>query len=58
MYGKTTNKERKKIRQRITTMCTDAELMVQLFDGTIYIYVGTVSEKQPPNLGLKNMSRS
>ena len=36
----------------------DAALMGQLFDGTIYIYVGTVSGKQPQNLGSKNMSRS
>ena len=36
----------------------DAARMDQLFDGTIYIYVGTVSEKQPRNLGSKNMSRS
>jgi hypothetical protein len=36
----------------------DAALMDQLFDGTIYIYVGTVSERQPQNLGSKNMSRS
>ena len=35
-----------------------AALMGQLFDGTIYIYVGTVSERQPQNLGSKNMSRS
>jgi hypothetical protein len=27
----------------------DAARMVQLFDGTIYIYVGTVSGKQPRN---------
>jgi hypothetical protein len=32
--------------------------MVQLFDDIIYIYAGTVSERQPQNLGLKNMSRS
>jgi hypothetical protein len=36
----------------------DVALMAQLFDDTIYIYVDTVSEKQPQNLGLKNMSRS
>jgi hypothetical protein len=35
-----------------------AALMGQLFDGTIYIYVGTVSERQPQNLGSRNMSRS
>jgi hypothetical protein len=27
-------------------------------DGTIYIYAGTVSGKQPRNLASKNMSRS
>ena len=36
----------------------DAARMDQLFDGTIYIYVGTVSGKQPRNLVSKNMSRS
>ena len=36
----------------------DVALMGQLFDGTIYIYVGTVSGKQPQNLDSKNMSRS
>lgn len=35
-----------------------AARMGQLFDGTIYVYAGTVSERQPQNLGLKNMSRS
>jgi len=37
---------------------SDAALMGQLFDGTIYIYVDTVSGKQPQNLDSKNMSRS
>ena len=32
--------------------------MDRLFDGTIYIYVGTVSGKQPRNLDSRNMSRS
>ena len=36
----------------------DAARMDLLFDGTIYIYVGTVSGKQPQNLDSKNMSRS
>lgn len=36
----------------------DAAHMDPLFDGTIYIYVGTVSERQPQNLGSRNMSRS
>jgi hypothetical protein len=37
---------------------SDVDLMGQLFDVTIYIYVGTVLERQPQNLGSKNMSRS
>ena len=37
---------------------SDVALMDQLFDGTIYIYVGTVSGRQPQNLDSKNMSRS
>ena len=36
----------------------DAAHMDLSFDGTIYIYVGTVSEKQPRNLDSRNMSRS
>jgi hypothetical protein len=36
----------------------DAAHMDRLFDGTIYIYVGTVSGKQPQNLDSRNMSRS
>ena len=36
----------------------DAARMDRLFDGTIYIYVGTVSGKQPRNLDSRNMSRS
>jgi hypothetical protein len=37
---------------------SDVDLLVQLFGVTIYIYVGTVLERQPQNLGSKNMSRS
>ena len=37
---------------------SDVAHMDRLFDDTIYIYVGTVSEKPHPNLGSKNMSRS
>lgn len=37
---------------------SDAARMDPLFDGTIYICVGTVSERLPQNLGSKNMSRS
>lgn len=35
---------------------SDAVLMGQLSDVTIYIYAGTVLGRQRPSLGLKNMS--
>ncbi len=44
--------------EKVQDHVSDAALMGQLFDGTIYIYVGTVSERLPQNLGSKNMSRS
>jgi hypothetical protein len=43
---------------KVPDHASDAGPMDQLFDGTIYIYVGTASGKQPQNLVSKNMSRS
>jgi hypothetical protein len=43
---------------KVQDLALDAARMDQSFDGTIYIYVGIVSGKQPRNLVSKNMSRS
>jgi hypothetical protein len=55
--------ENSKLRKRENTVkvqdpALDAARMDRSFDGTIYIYVGTVSGRQPRNLVSKNMSRS
>jgi len=44
--------------EKVQDLALDAARMDQLFDGTIYIYAGTVSGKQPRNSASKNMSRS
>ena len=43
---------------KVPDHASDAARMDQSSDGTIYIYVDTVSGKQPRNLASKNMSRS
>jgi hypothetical protein len=55
--------ENSKLRKRGSTArvhdhASDAARMGQSSGGTIYIYAGTVSGKQPRNLASKNMSRS
>ncbi len=43
---------------RVHDHASDAARTGRSFDGTIYIYAGTVSGRQPPNSASKNMSRS
>ena len=44
--------------EKVQDPASDAARTGQSSDGTIYIYVGTVSERQPQNLVSKNTSRS
>ncbi len=44
--------------EKVRVHVSDVVRTARLFDVTIYIYAGTVSERLPQNLGSKNMSRS